>query len=250
MAYYTHMGNLEEKTKEVIGENDRSLLLPLQLHQVQDSVDELKKQQLLKQEKVRKLYEKKKMHTKHLLVYMFLTMVMLCVVPLLIFVTMLLVAPEKQPNFFGYRFFIVSSESMLPELPVGQCIVVKNVSSPSDLKVGDDITFVHPINGKIITHRILKIDNGEGADSVIKYTTYGINNTDMNGQIVPDEEQIEFSDIIGKRAEHLEWFGTLISFSRTVYGFAILIAVVLLTVVGVVINHYYSNGLVTGRSRK
>ena len=79
---------------------------------------------------------------------------------------------------------------------------------------------------------------------------YWINNIDSNGQIVADAEAIEFSDIIGKRAPQLEWFGSLISFSRTVYGFSILIAVVVLTIVGVIVNHYYSNGLVTGRSRK
>lgn len=244
------MEKKEVLAKEIIGENDRSLLLPLTFHQVQSSVDELKKQQLFKQETLRKLHEKQKFHIRHLIIYLLLTLVMLCVVPMLIFVSMLLVSPEKQPNFFGYRFFIVSSESMLPELPVGQCIVVKNVSSPSDLHVGDDITFVKPSDGTIVTHRILKIDMGENNHSVITYTTYGINNIDSNGQIVADAEAIEFSDIIGKRAPQLEWFGSLISFSRTVYGFSILIAVVVLTIVGVIVNHYYSNGLVTGRSRK
>ena len=76
----------------------------------------------------------------------------------------------------GFRIFTVITESMVPVYKVGDSIVIKN-EDPSQLKVGDDITYLgkeESMKDKIVTHRIISIEKNE--DGTYKIQTKGVAN--------------------------------------------------------------------------
>ena len=91
----------------------------------------------------------------------------------------------------GIRIFTVVTESMVPEYNVGDTIIVKSID-PSDLKIGDDITYLGKTgtyDGKYITHRIIDITKNE--DGTYRISTQGIANP------APDPD-INESQVYGK----------------------------------------------------
>ena len=76
------------------------------------------------------LREKRK---KKVAIRILLYALMVVLVPIFIFFTILVVSPNKGHNLFGYTFYIVATESMEPELMVGDCIVVKIVERADEL---------------------------------------------------------------------------------------------------------------------
>lgn len=82
--------------------------------------------------------------------------------------------------------FEVASKSMFPEYKVGDIIVVKK-TSPSSLKIGDDITYQgvsNDYNGLIITHRIINIRK---ENEKYYFVTKGIMNLVEDPEISQDE---------------------------------------------------------------
>lgn len=78
-------------------------------------------------------------------------------------------------SVFGYRMYNVASESMVPVYKVNDIIAVKDCDTAT-LKVGDDIAYRGEklgLSGKIITHRIIKIEDNNGVREI---TTKGVNN--------------------------------------------------------------------------
>lgn len=66
---------------------------------------------------------------------------------------------QKENSFFGYHVFTIVTESMEPELKVGDIILVKDTES-NDIKIGDNITYQgmsDELNGKIITHKVVNL---------------------------------------------------------------------------------------------
>ena len=110
---------------------------------------------------------------------------LIIVVPIMVFFTIIVISPSKGHNFFGYTFYIVATESMEPELMVGDCIVVKRVNSPDELKIGTDITFVRNSDGEVVTHRIIDIQKD---GTTYKYVTKGVN------RLTADESPVEYSN--------------------------------------------------------
>ena len=90
----------------------------------------------------------------------------LCVVfvPLLLINVTLIVksytSPDKVPDFFGYKPFIVLSGSMEPSIMTGDMVFVKE-TDPDSLKVGDVIAYKS--GSAVVTHRIVEVksENGE-----------------------------------------------------------------------------------------
>lgn len=94
----------------------------------------------------------------------------------------------------GYRIFTIVTESMVPEYNVYDIIISKEIDA-NKIKVGDDVVYlgkVDTFSGKIITHRVIDIDN---SSSPIKYTTQGIANSIADPEI--DETQI-YGIVLGK----------------------------------------------------
>ena len=94
-------------------------------------------------------------------------------------------------SIMGYRFFTVATGSMSGVYDVNDVIAVEDCN-PKDLKVGDDIAYLGTrkgLEGKIIVHRIVKIE--DASDGGIVITTKGVNST-------TEDPVIRESQILGK----------------------------------------------------
>ena len=92
----------------------------------------------------------------------------------------------------GIRVFTVLSESMKPVYNVWDIVITKDVN-PKDLKIGDDITYkglTGDVKGKVITHRIEKINYDEETHQY-KFVTRGIAN-------VAQDDELNENQILGK----------------------------------------------------
>lgn len=118
---------------------------------------------------------------------------------------------EEVPNIFGYKILQVMSGSMSGEFETGDTILIKEVKSEGDLKIGDVITYRIEKN-TLVTHRIVNITKiGEK----LNYTLKG----DANN--IEDSEKITFSNIEGIYVRKLNLIGKLINFMQKPYGLII-----------------------------
>ncbi len=128
-------------------------------------------------------------------------------------------------SIFGYRVFNIASASMEPVYNVGEVILTKEVD-PSSLKVGDDITYLGEkgdFNGKIITHRIVEIDE-KAADGSKLFTVKGLNNSQ-------EDPVVEEDQVYGKAVYKLKLISLINKLVRNKYGFFFLVFVPLVLVV-------------------
>jgi len=67
------------------------------------------------------------------------------------------VNPDFRNTWYGFRPYIVISDSMEPDIMTG-ALVIGRVTPFADLEVGDDITFEMMLNGELVfnTHRIVE----------------------------------------------------------------------------------------------
>ena len=136
----------------------------------------------------------------------------LCVVfvPLLLINVTLIVksytSPDKVPDFFGYKPFIVLSGSMEPSIMTGDMVFVKE-TDPDSLKVGDVIAYKS--GSAVVTHRIVEVksENGE-----TRYVTQGdANNAADQGMVKP-------ADVEGIYQRRIAGAGNLAMFMQTTTG--------------------------------
>lgn len=113
----------------------------------------------------------------------------------------------------GYHSYLVLSGSMEPSILIGDIVVVHKQPT---YNIHDIVTFNSPEAGRIVTHRIVQIESSLDQPPFI---TKGDANRD------DDEAQISSSDIIGKVVFTIPKIGLLISFSRSIPGFILLIIV-------------------------
>ncbi len=127
---------------------------------------------------------------------------------------------NNDKDVFGYRFYLVSSDSMsATDFRAGDLILVKEVI-PESLAEGDIITFVSQSSdsfGKIITHKIReKTTDSKGNPGFITYGT----TTDSN-----DDHMVYYSDIVGKYQRKLPVLGLVFNFLKTPMGYVLLVFV-------------------------
>lgn len=121
-------------------------------------------------------------------------------------------------NLFGYRAYIVNTDSMSKtDFNAGDLIFSKYVD-PSTLKEGDIITYISQNSesfGETITHKIRqKTVDAEGSAGFITYGT----TTDTN-----DETIVTYPYILGKYQGRLRGVGTFFNFLKTPQGYFICI---------------------------
>lgn len=78
-------------------------------------------------------------------------------------------------SLFGYRFFTVASNSMHGVYEINDVIAVKDYDTQK-LKVGDDVAYLGTrggLEGKIITHRIIRVEDASDGGKV--FVTKGVN---------------------------------------------------------------------------
>lgn len=116
---------------------------------------------------------------------------------------------------------VVTTGSMEPTIKVGDLIYVKGVS-PSDLQVGDIITFTPPsdyVRGSLVTHRIVEIIY---VNDDISFKTKGDNNDST------DPWTISSDAIVGRQTAILPNVGSFFLWVKTPAGMACLGAILVL----------------------
>lgn len=123
-------------------------------------------------------------------------------------------------NFFGYRIYIVKSDSMsATDFDAGDLIFVKQ-TDPAELKEGDIITYISQNSesfGENITHKIRK--KTVDASGNPGFITYGTT-TDTD-----DATIVTYSYIMGKYKFHLPKIGIFFDFIKSPQGYIVCIFV-------------------------
>ena len=135
-------------------------------------------------------------------------------------------------DLFGYKAFIVLSDSMrATDFAAGDLVLVRE-TDPSTLQAGDIIAYVSTNRdsyNEVVTHKIRSLTtekNGEPG-----FITYGTT-TDTD-----DEAIVTYPYVIGKYAFHLKGVGTFFNFLRSTPGYICCILVPFLILIG---NQGYS----------
>jgi signal peptidase len=100
------------------------------------------------------------------------------------------------PDLFGYQIYVVETGSMIPTLPIGSTLIVKELRQGDELKAGDIITYSHA--SAAITHRVTGLVIDE--DGVTRYQTQG-DNPDNSA----DPWLVSREDVRGVVIWHFSW---------------------------------------------
>lgn len=169
--------------------------------------------------------------SKRMFIFEKLVMILLyiIIIPIIIYNLTLMIKsyinPIEIPDFFGFKSFVIISESMEPTIMTGDAILVKEVKQ-EELKVKDIISFQD--GDSINTHRIVEIleDNG-----IIKYKTKGDNNKKE------DKELVTYDKIEGVYQFRIKGFGKIVEVIKNKKTLVVLLIVlVLISVCQVRIN--------------
>ena len=121
---------------------------------------------------------------------------------------------KNDRSVFGYKAFIVLSDSMkATDFEAGDVVVVKEVD-PATLREGDIISFISKNSasfGETVTHKIRKA--GTTAHGDPGFVTYGTT-TDTD-----DEEVVDYYAIEGKYQFRIPKVGRFFNFIKTVPGY-------------------------------
>ena len=138
-------------------------------------------------------------------------------VVMVLFTAVTLVTEGKaDSSFFGYRGYIVRTDSMsATDFGAGDFIITKELD-PAELRVGDIISFVShspESYGETVTHKIRALTSDSSGRPA--FVTYG---TTTNSD---DEATVSYEQVIGKYLCRIPFAGRLFAFVRTVPGYII-----------------------------
>lgn len=180
-----------------------------------------------------KAEKKKKISVPVLITNIFVTALFLFVFACLLTV-MIQYFTGKEPTLFGYRSFVVVTESMTGTYDKGDVILVKATDGekladdPSALKEGDVVTFTAPegfgaVEGYTVTHRIVKAPY-KGEDGRYYIRTKG------DAAEIADETPVPVENVTGIVVGKSEALAGLQSVLRSKTGFLLIIVVPLVAI--------------------
>ena len=146
----------------------------------------------------------------------FREILMWCVVLLALVTVAVTLTTARKPDrsFFGWRAFVVLSDSMkATDFDAGDVVLVKKVN-PETLRPGDIIAFrsADPdCFGDTITHKIRSVERT--ADGEAAFVTYGTTTG------VDDRWTVSYENVIGKYLFHIPKIGWFFQFLKTVPGY-------------------------------
>jgi len=121
--------------------------------------------------------------------------------------------PNKVPDFFGIKPFVVISGSMEPAINGGDLVVTKTVD-PYKLKANDVISFKD--GNTVITHRIIGLTEIDGEPAFI--TKGDANNAN-------DENQVIYSQVEGIWLFKISGLGNLAMFMQNPMGMFVFVGI-------------------------
>ncbi|MDD2377682.1 MAG: signal peptidase I [Bacilli bacterium] len=156
---------------------------------------------------------------KNKLKKVFSTVQTVIIIVLSIFVVSTLIQKlfPNNPSIFGFRTYSISSNSMKPDLSIGNIILVKEID-PHKIKIGDIITY-EGMNGELIGKRITHKVEGisQEKDRVVFYTK-GTNNTTTDPVVYENQ-------VYGKMIYKFKFFSLVSMIMRNTYGFILLVVI-------------------------
>ena len=114
-------------------------------------------------------------------------------------------------RLLGFRVFNVISGSMTPKYNIGDLIYVQKVD-PSEVKVGDDITFVLNEELAVATHRVVEVNTEKRY-----FVTQGLTNDTKDAPVL-------FENLIGKPRFKIAKLGYVSDFIQNPPGMYITLA--------------------------
>lgn len=134
---------------------------------------------------------------------------------LLIVVMLMTLSIGILPSLLGCRFEAIRSGSMSPAIDTGSLAVTLPVN-PYSIDIGDVIAYHPPSNpDTVVIHRVAGIDNG----SPLSFRTKGDANNSFDSYLLPAES------VVGQVKYNIPWIGYLVGFTRSFFGFMILLAI-------------------------
>jgi len=133
----------------------------------------------------------------------------------------------KQPEILGYKFYVILSGSMSPNIEVGDLIITKETPAEK-IEVNDVITFSNSGNSEVVTHRVREIINDNG----IKFATQGdANNT-------RDFNPVKADLVQGKVVNKVPKVGTVITSMKENLT-TIIVAIIVISIIAIVTTKIY-----------
>ena len=136
---------------------------------------------------------------------------------MLVFTIVSVATTRGNASLFGYKAYIVQSDSMSGVFEAGDVIVVKTPGDVTALNEGDIITFISedPDSfGAIVTHKIRSVEK-RGGETL--YHTYGV----ANG--FDDLTPVPAGNVLGVYEFRIAGLGNFFAFIRTPAGYVVLI---------------------------
>lgn len=130
---------------------------------------------------------------------------------------------KEMISLFGYTYSVVPTDSMEPEIMVGDSVIAKKVDF-EDLEIGNDIIY-HYVTDKLdifIVHRIIREEDGG-------FITQGINNNNEDDVLVTEDNYVAKVVWSGKAAN----IGELVLHNRDLIFLILTIVLILICVNGV-----------------
>ena len=128
----------------------------------------------------------------------------------------------SSPRVFGYSIYRIESGSMEPELSVGDIILGKEVEDPSEVQVGDIVTFQggEKYDYQMVTHRVI-VAPYEDSNGNLVFITKG----DANEA---DDGASNISRLESKLQTKIQFLKRLYDFFFSKWGFLIFIFLIIL----------------------
>lgn len=128
----------------------------------------------------------------------------------LLYMIFMKLSPTDAPKFFGYKPYVILTNSMVPTLPVGSLVIDHAIDEDDPIPENTPITFKAELQGQqvFVTHYFRYIDTSDGYD---RYMTQGEGY--QEGQY--DEFEIHREDIVGTYAFHIPYLGRVAMFLQS-----------------------------------
>lgn len=121
---------------------------------------------------------------------------------------------QNHRNIFGYKFFVVRTDSMAAtDFDAGDIVIIKE-TDPSTLQVGDIIAFISQdpeSYGEAVTHKIRRLTTTESGQR--GFITYGTT-SDTDDRII-----VTYPYILGKYTRRIPDIGSFFIFLRSTPGY-------------------------------
>jgi signal peptidase len=114
----------------------------------------------------------------------------------------------------GWRIDTAISNSMTPDFAAGGLVVTDTVDT-TDIKVGDIITYGSPIDGKLVTHRVIDIKE----HNPLLFQTKGDANKDPDPYLVPAQ------NVVGRVYFYIPQLGYFTQFVKSRLGLILLLLI-------------------------